>query len=348
MTDDGPATAGPSADTRAVGYQVHVPSFADSDADGVGDLVGLTTHLGYLELLGVTEVELTGVAADLHPDTAAAGAPPDDGSGPATAAAQLNHHATARGLTLHWQIQAEPGVLHQIPFAAAPMQAAIDAALRDRPEDAPAPRWAMSGSVGGRAATRLGAGDDRLGGARARALVLVLLAVPGVPTLLYGDELALPDGPGPLPGAATTTMPWEGDTPPFGFTAATWPVAESVASLAHRADRSGSAEPAVRPAPDYYRDYVVEAQLDDADSTLNLVRAAIDLRTNHPAFAGAEISWYGAPRDCLAFRRDGGGLVCAVNAGDTPIELPPGEVLLTSAPLADGMLPADATAWLLP
>nr|WP_246232919.1 DUF3459 domain-containing protein [Nakamurella aerolata] len=101
-------------------------------------------------------------------------------------------------------------------------------------------------------------------------------------------------------------------------------------------------------APDTFRDYVVEDQLDDQDSTLNLVRTAIELRATHPAFSGSEISWYGAPRDCLAFRRDGGGLVCAVNAGDTPIELPPGEVLLSSAPLVDGMLPADATAWLLP
>ncbi|NNG37128.1 DUF3459 domain-containing protein [Nakamurella sp. DB0629] len=340
MTNTDPASDPFSTDTRAVGYQVHVPSFADSDADGVGDLVGLTTHLGYLELLGITDIELTGVPAALHPDPA--GAPPQsdgaDESG-VSPVQQLTHHAAARELTLHWHIRAEPGVLHQIPFSAAPMQAAIDKALRDLPDDAPAPRWEISGPAGGRAATRLGDGDIALGGARTRALLLVLLAVPGVPTLLYGDELGLPDGPGGLPGAATMTMPWEGDAPPFGFTG----------SVAPQADRpTDGTDPAVRMAPDTFRDYVVEDQLDDQDSTLNLVRTAIELRATHPAFSGSEISWYGAPRDCLAFRRDGGGLVCAVNAGDTPIELPPGEVLLSSAPLVDGMLPADATAWLLP
>ena len=34
-------------------------------------------------------------------------------------------------------------------------------------------------------------------------------------------------------------------------------------------------------------------------------------------------------------------------ATDVPIPLPPGELLMASAPLVDGQLPADAAAWLV-
>ena len=40
-------------------YQVYVRSFADSNSDGVGDLEGARTRLGYLELLGVDAVQLS-------------------------------------------------------------------------------------------------------------------------------------------------------------------------------------------------------------------------------------------------------------------------------------------------
>ena len=34
-------------------------------------------------------------------------------------------------------------------------------------------------------------------------------------------------------------------------------------------------------------------------------------------------------------------------AGDEPVPLPPGELLLVSSPLVDGMLAPDAAAWLV-
>jgi alpha-glucosidase len=40
-------------------YQIYVRSFADSDGDGVGDLEGIRSRLGYLELLGVDALWLT-------------------------------------------------------------------------------------------------------------------------------------------------------------------------------------------------------------------------------------------------------------------------------------------------
>src|SRR3954470_23354389 len=43
----------------AVIYQVYVRSFADSDGDGIGDLDGVRSRLGYLSRLGVDAIWLT-------------------------------------------------------------------------------------------------------------------------------------------------------------------------------------------------------------------------------------------------------------------------------------------------
>ncbi len=42
----------------AVIYQLHVRTFSDSNADGIGDFPGLTQQLGYLQELGVTAIWL--------------------------------------------------------------------------------------------------------------------------------------------------------------------------------------------------------------------------------------------------------------------------------------------------
>src|SRR6202011_4149793 len=42
----------------AIIYQLHVKAFADSNGDGIGDFVGLTEKLDYLQELGVTALWL--------------------------------------------------------------------------------------------------------------------------------------------------------------------------------------------------------------------------------------------------------------------------------------------------
>lgn len=42
----------------AIIYQLHVKSFSDGNADGIGDFKGLISRLGYLENLGVTAIWL--------------------------------------------------------------------------------------------------------------------------------------------------------------------------------------------------------------------------------------------------------------------------------------------------
>ena len=57
------------------------------------------------------------------------------------------------------------------------------------------------------------------------------------------------------------------------------------------------------------------------------------------------MAWLDAPADVLAFTRDG-GFACVVNLSGAPVDLPAGEVLLTSGDLDGGRLPVDTSAWL--
>jgi alpha-glucosidase len=80
---------------------------------------------------------------------------------------------------------------------------------------------------------------------------------------------------------------------------------------------------------------------------LELYRTALRLRRELPALGDGRLRWLSDPTsDILAFAREP-EFACAVNVGPTPVELPDhSRVLLTSLPLADGLLPTDTAAWL--
>lgn len=208
--------------------------------------------------------------------------------------------------------------------------------------------WLLSLTDAARPASRYGSGS--VTALRARAMAVVQLALPGTPEIWAGEELGLPDvaaptkspGDGPVAGppadglptdapadapVASTgrvAVPWSGEKPPYEFTSLDecWP-----------------------PMPEDWADLTVESQLDDAGSTLSLYRRLLELRRTHPALSGDTLEWYGAPAGCFAFRRSG-GLVCALNTTDEPVLLPPGEPLVSSAPLIDGALPGNSAGWL--
>jgi alpha-glucosidase len=71
------------------------------------------------------------------------------------------------------------------------------------------------------------------------------------------------------------------------------------------------------------------------------------LRHARSEFDGAVIEWLDAQADVLMYRVVGGGLVCVLNAGDKPVVLPPGDVLLASGELVGGTLPPNTSAWLV-
>jgi alpha-glucosidase len=168
------------------------------------------------------------------------------------------------------------------------------------------------------------------------------LALPGPAYIYQGDELALPNVELPEDvlqdpvwersghtdrgrDGERVPIPWAGDKPSYDFSAgeSTW-----------------------LPMPADWAELTVEAQLEDPASTLSLYRRALEIRRDHPAMSGEGVEWFGAPAGCMAFRRSG-GLVCALNAGTSPVPLPPGEVLLASGSLEGGQLLPDSAAWLV-
>ena len=100
------------------------------------------------------------------------------------------------------------------------------------------------------------------------------------------------------------------------------------------------------PMPAEWAGLTVEKQSADPDSTLSFFARALELRRSRSEFSGDDIEWLPESIDALAFRR-GGGLTCALNAGEEAIALPAGGVIFSSAPLVDGKLPPDAAAWLV-
>jgi len=90
----------------------------------------------------------------------------------------------------------------------------------------------------------------------------------------------------------------------------------------------------------------VAAQEADAGSMLALFRTALALRSRLPGLGDGELTWRPAEPGVLAFDRDP-GFTCVVNLSDGPVALPSGaRVLVSSVPLVDGRLPADAGVWL--
>jgi alpha-glucosidase len=179
--------------------------------------------------------------------------------------------------------------------------------------------------------------DTDLGVRRARAAIMILLALPGSTYIYQGDELGLgevADLPREVledPMASRSSkekgrdgcrvpLPWSSDGPSYGF-------GEHVGHL---------------PQPEWFAAYAVSAQAADPASTLNLYRRALALRRE--MFVGDDLRWIESESSVLHFAR--AGLRCITNFGTDSVELPDGEVLLSSAQLDDGMLPSDATAWL--
>jgi alpha-glucosidase len=226
-------------------------------------------------------------------------------------------------------------------FDAADIRAAIEHSLQAVARVDAAPTWTLSNHDVEREVTRYGGGAAGL--ARARAMALVMLALPGAVFIYNGEELGLPNVD--LPDEALqdpvwrrsgsiergrdgvrVPMPWSGDEPPFGFSdnPDTW-----------------------LPIPPEWAQLTVAKQLSDPDSTLTFFRTALQLRRERAELDGSTLEWLKAPANVLIFRVVDGGLVCILNAGADAVELPSGKVLLASAPLVDGMLPPDSAAWLV-
>jgi len=90
----------------------------------------------------------------------------------------------------------------------------------------------------------------------------------------------------------------------------------------------------------------LKAQEQDPASTLNLYRQALGWRRKLQAAESLE--WMpGTNGQVLHFGRPGGWR-SVTNFGPRAVPLPPGTVIVASAPLETGLLPAETTAWIIP
>ncbi|MFD7031069.1 alpha-amylase family glycosyl hydrolase, partial [Streptomyces sp. NPDC059917] len=279
-----------------------------------------------------------------------------------------------------------PDELHQAfnfrflkcPWDAEAMRTVIDESLAATTAVGAPTTWVLSNHDVVRHVTRYGGGARGL--ARARAAALLMLALPGSAYVYQGEELGLPEvidlpaevrqdpaftrgaGQDGLRDGCRVPIPWSGEEAPYGFgPGGSW-----------------------LPQPQEWAGLSVAAQTGDPHSTLELYRAAIELRRAMPGLGAPEagrpypadpaaasaadpaadpdgqadpdrvdpgptgMRWLPGPPGVLVFARP--GFVCTLNTGPSRVELPaPGRPVLSSSPVeTDGrsvLLPPDTCTW---
>ncbi|MEH0935180.1 glycoside hydrolase family 13 protein [Micromonospora psammae] len=224
----------------------------------------------------------------------------------------------------------------------------IDTALAESTIVGAPTTWVLSNHDRQRHVTRYG--DGEVGLRRARAAALLMLSLPGCAYVYQGEELGLPEvldlpdelrqdpaflRTGESRDGCRVPIPWSGELAPYGF----GPHGSELSWL---------------PAPATWRALSVAAQTGVAGSTLELYRAALRIRREHPALAGTAggVTWLEAGPGLLAFTRSGGDttLTCVVNISGAPARVEGyGRPLVASEELTEQgsghLLPVDCAAW---
>jgi alpha-glucosidase len=253
--------------------------------------------------------------------------------------------------------------LLEAPWEANELRTVIDRCIATTGAVGAPTTWVLSNHDVTRHATRYGRLDSTVGGVsdenrvhagtpvdpdlglrRARAAVLLTLALPGSTYLYQGEELGLnevldlPDEVLADPiwerslhtvrgrDGCRVPIPWAKDGPSLGF---------------------GDGEPWL-PQPASWSDLSVEAQVGVEGSTLELYRQALRVRSE--TLRGTAMTWVDGPDGVLTFRREtpeGGEVLIVVNVSSGSVPLPAyDEVLVASGGLDDIGLPADTAVWL--
>ncbi|MEV0766435.1 glycoside hydrolase family 13 protein [Nocardia sp. NPDC050435] len=192
------------------------------------------------------------------------------------------------------------------------------------------------------AETRTPPVDLNRGRRRARAALLLTLALPGGVCLYQGEELGLEeveDLPEELlqdpvwklsnhtvrgRDGCRIPLPWTDSRPSLGF----------------------STRPAWLPQPAHWSDLSVQNQSARPDSFLSLYRTALDLRRRYTGLSAGPLNWAPSPPGTLGFTR-GSELLCWVNLTSSAIALPPHRrLLLASTVIDNNELGPDAAVWL--
>ncbi|SCG65495.1 glycoside hydrolase family 13 protein [Micromonospora coxensis] len=224
----------------------------------------------------------------------------------------------------------------------------IDTALAESTIVGAPTTWVLSNHDRQRHVTRYG--DGEVGLRRARAAALLMLALPGCAYVYQGEELGLPEvldipdelrqdpaflRTGESRDGCRVPIPWSGELAPYGF-------------------GPQGCELSWLPAPATWRALSVAAQTGVPGSTLELYRAALRIRREHPALAGTTggVTWLETEPGVLAFHRTDGAttLTCVVNISGAAVVVEGyGRPLVASEELTEQgpghVLPVDAAAW---
>jgi alpha-glucosidase len=183
--------------------------------------------------------------------------------------------------------------------------------------------------------------DAELGLRRARAASLLMFALPGSAYLYQGEELGLQEvgdiaagqrqdpaffrNPGVDVGrdGCRVPLPWTSEGSSFGF-------GEGHAHL---------------PQPEWFAGYAVAEQENVPGSTLELYRKALELRSE--LRAAEDLEWIPSSHESVLHFVRPNGWQSVTNFGTEPVALPEGTVVVSSAPLEGGKLPANTTAWIV-
>jgi alpha-glucosidase len=239
-------------------------------------------------------------------------------------------------------------VIDETLAAHAPVGAAATWVLSNHDVTRHVTRYGRADTSMGRSPAQHGAPTDLdLGTRRARAALLLNLALPGSCYLYQGEELGLwevsdlPDEARQDPfffrsngqdvgrDGCRVPLPWAGSEPPFAFspdvaTAAPW-----------------------LPQPAGWASRTAEALQADPESILHLYRRALRVRRGESALHEAPLTWNSGAHDSVLDFSRGSGVRCLINLGTTPVDLPAhDEIILSSGPVDGSRLPAAGSVWL--
>ena len=244
----------------------------------------------------------------------------------------------------------------QSPWDSSRIRESIEVALNAAGAEGALPTWVLSNHDVVRHPTRYGLPqeidardwlldgdrslvDPELGLNRARAATLLMLALPGSAYLYQGEELGLPevydlpidvlDDPvweksgHTLKGrdGSRVPIPWTTDGASFGFGEdGTW-----------------------LPQPAHWGRFSPEAEDGVVGSTLELYRSGLRIRRESMS-DDESLEWLDLGPEVVGFRR-GSGMMVIVNFGPDPVDIPEGEILVSSRDLIEGLLPIDTAVW---
>jgi alpha-glucosidase len=179
------------------------------------------------------------------------------------------------------------------------------------------PVWAGSNHDVPRLATRWADGDER----KTRLALLVLLTLPGITTIYYGDEI----------GMTNTDVPPELQRDAMSRSSDHWRGSRDCARTPMQwspEPGAGFSRPEVKPWLPFgdYQHVNVASQRDRQGSVLTLVRDLIELR--RAELSGRVADYQRLTSEPWTYRA--GSLVVAVNLSDSPLPAPAGEVLISS------------------